>query len=113
MAKSKIFLLSPEEIHKLAPNRGGCIATDRIMVDGMPVGFMYREEPHNSRDSGWRILAGDETSEYMSDSNNHDVNDVNTIANYDQDIIPFLDLPIGTELERPVGEAVLRPLRQH
>ena len=49
----------------------GCIATDRITVDGMPVGYMYREKPKEGAwfeeyDSGWRFTAGDESDEYMS-----------------------------------------------
>jgi len=30
---------------------GGCVATDRITVEGYPVRFMYREEPDNEYDS--------------------------------------------------------------
>ena len=45
----------------------GCFATDRILVDGEKVGYMYREEPAdgNDWDSGWRFTAGDESQEYM------------------------------------------------
>ena len=41
----------------------GCIATDRIMVDGEKVGYMYRENPDFVGDSGWRFTAGDEDDE--------------------------------------------------
>ncbi len=30
----------------------GCLATDRIAVDGMPVGYMYREEPADNYQKG-------------------------------------------------------------
>jgi hypothetical protein len=36
----------------------------------------------------------------MNDADNHAVYDVNTIANYDPDIIPFLDAPTGSAFER-------------
>lgn len=44
----------------------GCFATDRILVDGCKVGYMYREEPDSDSsmpDSGWRFNAGDESKE--------------------------------------------------
>ena len=79
---------------------GGCIATDKITVDGLRVRFMYRETPEFETDSGWRFFSGTETQDYADDSNNLQVYEVNTIANYDKAIIPYLNLPIGTELER-------------
>ena len=79
---------------------GGCIATDKITVDGLQVGFMYRETPDFETDSGWRFFSGTETQDYADNSNNLQVYEVNTIANYDKAIIPYLNLPIGTELER-------------
>jgi hypothetical protein len=97
---TKKFAISGDAIRPLAPNNGACIASDRITVDGVPVGYMYREEPDNEIDSGWRFLAGDETDDYMDDSTKHDVYDVNTIANYDPEIIPLLDAPTGSEFAR-------------
>jgi hypothetical protein len=99
MAKKR-FALRPEQIKPLAKNRGGCIATDMITVDGRRVGYMYRQEPNNDIDSGWVFTAGQESQAYMDEAANHGVYDVNTIANYDPDIIPFLDAPAGTEFER-------------
>lgn len=89
------FWLRGDQIRSLIPNRGGCVASDRITVDGKLVGFMYRDKPANRLDNGWRFLAGDESPEYMHDVSKHAVYDVNTIANYDSAIIPLLDSPIG------------------
>ena len=99
MAK-KTFAFSADQIKPLAENRGGCLATDMITVEGKKVGYMYREEPRNDQDSGWIFMAGQESQAYMDDAANHGLYDVNTIANYDSDIIPFLDAPAGTEFER-------------
>ena len=99
MAKKK-FRLRADQIKPLATGRGGCIATDMITVDGHKVGFMYREEPSNDVDSGWRFTAGTESNEYMGNPDNHSIYDVNTIANCDPDIISFLDAPIGSAFER-------------
>jgi hypothetical protein len=62
-----------------------------ITVDGMPVRYMYREKPDNDLDSGWRFFAGSETDEYVEIPENCGIYDVNTIANYDPDIIPHLE----------------------
>ena len=98
--RNKRFKLSAEEIRPLAEGYGACIATDKIVVDGMRVGFMYREPPDHEADSGWRFLSGVEPEEYMNDPANYGVYDVNTIANYDPEIILFLDSPDGVAFER-------------
>lgn len=82
---------------------GGCLATDKITIDGLKVGYMYRELPDDETDSGWRFFSGTETQEYVDDAENTMIYDVNTIANYDQAIIPYLDAAFGTELERVDG----------
>jgi hypothetical protein len=97
---TKVFKLKAYEIAALVPGRGGCIASDRITVDGMPVGYMYRTSPLNQFDSGWAFLAGDEDQDYLDDPDLHAIYDVNTIANYDPAIIPFLDSPEGWRLVR-------------
>lgn len=96
----KLFLKSENEIERLVSSMGGCIATDKITVEGLPIRYMYREKPSNEMDSGWRFFSGTETEDYLDDLNNSEVYDVNTIANYDRYIIPYLDYPVGSELER-------------
>jgi hypothetical protein len=96
----KPFKLSKQSIRTLAPNYGGCIASDLITVEGRPVRFMYREKPNNPLDSGWRFTAGLEDDAYMDDPENHAVYDVNTIANYDPSIVPLLDSPSGSAFEK-------------
>ena len=96
----KKFKLKAHEIKDIAHGYGGCIVSDMITVDGKPVMFMYREEPHNHMDSGWRFLSGFEDDEYMKETKNHSIYDVNTIANYDPTIVTFLDAPIGSEFEK-------------
>lgn len=96
----KHFDLDAGSIQGLATGHGGCIATDMITVHGKKVGFMYRIQPTRPEDSGWCFMAGDETQEYMDDANNHGIYDVNTIANYDPEIIPLLRSPIGSAFTR-------------
>ena len=99
MAEKK-FKKNADEFVDLVLPMGGCCATDNITVDGMKVGYMYREEPDYPEDSGWRFFSGTEDQNYVDDQNNTMIYDVNTIANYDTDIIPYLDFPVGTELAR-------------
>ncbi|HET6878954.1 MAG TPA: DUF2185 domain-containing protein [Pirellulales bacterium] len=96
----KKFALRADQIKALVKNRGGCFATDMITVEGRKVGYMYRQEPRDGQDSGWVFMAGQESQAYMDDAANHGIYDVNTIANYDPDVIPFLDAPAGTAFER-------------
>ena len=99
----RVFARDLERLQELARGRGGAMATDEIMVKGRPVGYAFREEPDNELDSGWCFTAGDESEAYMADTDNLDVYDVNTIANYDPEIIPFLDAPPGAVLLRERG----------
>lgn len=112
-APEKRFAIPREELKEIYQGDGpqGCIATDRIVVDGAPVGYCYREEPDSGDetwDSGWRFTAGDESDAYMDDPDRSGVYALNTICNYDPDVIPLLDSEPGTAWSR--GEdGVFRP----
>ena len=79
----------------------GCFATDHITVLGKKVGWCYREQPTEGRpDSGWRFFSGEESEDYVNDAKNTEVYDLNTICNYDPDILPLLSAPVGTAYMR-------------
>jgi hypothetical protein len=99
----KRFKLRSDEIRPLVPGRGGCFATDHITVDGHRVGYMYRERAEGNSDSGWRFFSGLESDDYANDPENLAIYDVNTIANYDPEIIPLLDAPPGSAFARAKG----------
>jgi hypothetical protein len=61
---------------------------------------MYRENSDNNLDSGWRFFAGDEPVDYVNDPENLGLFDVNTVANYDPAVIPFLAAPPGSAYAR-------------
>lgn len=103
MSQTKKFHLQANQIVQLIQPMGGCIATDKITVHGELVDFMVREEAHNEMDSGWRFFSGTEDQDYVDNPANSAVYDVNTIANYDRAIIPYLNAPVGTQLERVRG----------
>ena len=61
---------------------------------------MYREAPDSFLDSGWRFFSGQESQDYSDNAENFCMYDVNTVANYDPDIIPLLGAPEGSAFER-------------
>ena len=97
---NKTFKLRKEDIKRLIPNIGAAFASDKITVKGNKVDYMVREETSRDDDSGWVFYGGGETQEYLDDPKNVSIFEVNTIANYDPDIIEFLTYPPGTEIER-------------
>jgi hypothetical protein len=70
---------------------------------------MYREPPDAPDDSGWSFFAGDESDSYANDPQYFALYDVNTIANYDQAIIPHLDSPEMLAFERPARSDPFTP----
>ena len=105
MTTEKKFFLAKESIKELVPQFGACLATDRITVEGRKVGYMYREKPKFPQDTGWRFFAGDEDQKYIDDLRNSSVYAVNTIANYDPDIIPYLFTTAPCAFEKITGTA--------
>jgi hypothetical protein len=93
---NKIYLKKSNEVKPIAVGYGACFATDKITVEGYRIGYFYREIPDSPIDSGWRFLSGDESDEYIYNPNNIGIHDVNTIANYEPDIIAYLKKPIGS-----------------
>lgn len=97
----KKFALAVEEIQPLLENwdgPDGCLATDKILVEGKPVGYLYREDPAENMpgDSGWRFFAGTEDEDYLSNPDNSGVYALNTLCNCSPDILPLLSAPVGS-----------------
>ena len=97
--EKKLFI-APEDIKKLTTLKGQCFASDKIMVEGKQIGYMYRERAQFRNDSGWRFLAGDEDAAYLANPENIGVYDMNTVANYDEAILPLLKVSRGTAFIR-------------
>ena len=101
--RNRDFHVKAEDMKNLLPdweNATGCIATNRITVEGCKVGYCYREKADGDWDSGWRFTAGDESNEYMDDPNNAGIYSLNSICNDDPDIIPLLNTPAPCAFER-------------
>ena len=101
--RNRDYHVKAEDVKHLLPDwegADGCIATNRITVEGYKVGYCYREKPDGGWDSGWRFTAGDESEAYMDDPNNAGIYKLNTICNDDPDIIPLLRTPAPCAFER-------------
>lgn len=101
--RNRNYHVKAEDVKHLLPDwegADGCIATNRITVEGCKVGYCYREEPDGGWDSGWRFTAGDESEAYMDDPNNAGIYKLNTICNDDSDIIPLLHTLAPCAFER-------------
>ena len=101
--RNRNYHVKAEDVKHLLPDwegADGCIATNRITVEGCKVGYCYREKPDGGWDSGWRFTAGDESEAYMDDPNNAGIYKLNTICNDDPDIIPLLRTPAPCAFER-------------
>lgn len=106
---AKVFRLSADQIRQIAPGHRGCYASDRITVLGERVGYMYREAPDFVDDSGWRFFSGAETQESTDEPGHFEIYEVNTVANYDPDVVVHLDAPVGASFVRDPAAGPLRP----
>ena len=82
-------------------NNFGYVMATKLLVDNKrKVRFMYREEPSNEQDSGWRFFCGDEDQDYTDNPENIAIYDINTIIAIDKSVTPYLKSAKGTALER-------------
>ncbi|TDY34193.1 DUF2185 domain-containing protein [Janthinobacterium sp. 75] len=75
---------------------GLCFVTKRVLEDGAPVGYLYREDPDNDDDSGWRFTANDESDDYINDSANVALVSLGAVLSVDDRFIRLLDSPAGS-----------------
>ena len=79
---------------------GTAFASKRVAEEGRRVCFMYREDPIDEGDSGWKFFSGDEPQEYIDNPNNVGTYTVSAIADIDPDIVPLLNTPAPCAFER-------------
>lgn len=83
-----------------------CIVSNRVLKDGVKVGFLYREAADRDDDSGWCITAGDESQEYMDDVANVSYVTLSAVLKCDKSIISLLDAEVGAEFVRAGNSAL-------
>jgi hypothetical protein len=81
-----------------------CFVTKRVLKERRPIGYFYREEPDSDKDSGWRILCGDETDDYLDEPGNIEYVALGAVLNIDDSILELLAAPAPCAFLRdPVG----------
>ena len=103
-----IFTELSEEINYMRKTIGYALASKWLVENNMKVRFMYREEPDDASDSGWRFFSGDESDEYVNNPENIGLYSIETISQIDPDIIPLLSNDVGTAFERESGNEPFR-----
>ena len=86
-----------------------CFVTRRVLDDGERVGYLYREEPDEENDSGWRITANDETEEYMADSKNLAYVSLGAVLSRDDSFRDLLDASVGSAYIRNARTGEFEP----
>lgn len=72
-----------------------CFVTNNILYEEQKVGYLYREEPDQEDDSGWRFTTGTETNEYMDDSDNISYVSLGAVLREDDSFVDLLEHEAG------------------
>ena len=99
---NKDYKIKKDQIKRvISVKLGVAIASDEVMVQGKPIGYMERMAPipEHPEFSGWTFASGEETQEYLDNPLNSGFYNLNTIANYDPAIIPHLDAAVGAIID--------------
>jgi hypothetical protein len=95
--QTKIDEVEPDKVEKYLPR---CFVTHKVLFDGVKAGYVYRQEPQEDSDSGWRITAGDESDAYMDDDDNIYYVSLGKVLNQDDSFLHLLDAEVGSAFER-------------
>ena len=77
-----------------------CFVTNRILYEGEKIGYFYREIEHQENDSGWRFMVGDETDEYMDNSDNISFVSLGAVLREDDSVVNYLENTVGKRFEK-------------
>src|SRR6516164_4743835 len=76
------------------------IVTARVWEEGRPVRWLYRSEPDNERDSGWRVFAGDEPPGYTDSPETARLVPLRELIDRDRALEELFRAPAGSAFER-------------
>jgi hypothetical protein len=76
------------------------LVSKKIVDEGKPVRFMYREAADRDEDSGWRMFSGLESEAYNEDASNIAIVPLSQFARIDKRVDKLLDEPVGSVFER-------------
>ena len=89
----------------LEKDLGYVILSNLIAQGRAKVGFLYRENPDNKLDSGWRMFSGEEDEAYIENPDNFGMYDSTKVLDIDPSIESLLNSPIKTAFERTAPDA--------
>ena len=94
------YISEEREWANLLDANQGCFITKRALDEEF-IGYMYHDEPcPDYPDSGWRFFVGDESEEYIDDSDNTVVCGLNTVCNLFPDVMAYLHAEEGRRFGR-------------
>lgn len=77
----------------------GALVSNKILYENKKISFCYREESDNEYDSGWVILCGDESDEYLNIPGNMEYLSLEDLFKIDKRLKDYIDLPVGSAIE--------------
>ena len=83
-----------------------CFVNNQILYEGESPNYLYREESMEDDeerdyvDTGWRIMTGKETDEYMENGDNFSFVSLGAVLSRDDSFIEILESEIGSTYER-------------
>jgi len=89
-----------------------CFVTKRVLMEGARIGCLYREEPMEEIDSGWRLMAGDESAGYLDSTGNTLYLSLGSVLNHDDSFLHLLEAPVGSAFRRATPEEEFVPVPQ-
>lgn len=90
------------------PNAGSCVVSDRVLTGQGRARWFIREQPMADGDSGWRILASGDTSDYLADPAHLAVTDYNRVCMIEPALIGVWRFPVGSDVQLVDDELGLR-----
>lgn len=81
------------------------LVSKKCLIPGSAVRWMYRVSGDREQDSGWRLFAGDEDNEYLSNPNNTRLMNVYYILDLDPSLLEPFKREEGTAFERQSKDA--------
>ena len=81
-----------------------CFVSNKVLHQKEKVKYLYRNESKGEWkdeifDSGWVIMSGEESQEYIDDHKNLSVVSLGAVLNIDDSILSVLEEPVGSEFE--------------
>ncbi len=95
------FTSQKEDFSTLSELLKTCIVTKKLLDENWKVGLMQKMEPMSEMDSGWFLSVGNETQEYVNNTENLCILTLNELCEKDAVLIPYL-------MNKEIGDVLIR-----